>query len=77
MHYINSLLHTYLLTYTGISSGPNTRYRVWEAFYFTFPVKYKSFNYLDTGQQQRHQTNHRHHPSVNDLVQMSRYQTTA
>jgi len=22
--------------YTGISSGPNARYRVWEAFFFTF-----------------------------------------
>jgi len=22
--------------YTGISSGPNARYRVWEAFTFTF-----------------------------------------
>jgi len=26
--------------YTGISSGPNDRYRVWEAFYFTFYYYY-------------------------------------
>jgi len=26
--------------YTGISSGPNARYRVWEAFTFTFYTKY-------------------------------------
>ena len=24
--------------YTGISSGPNARYRVWEAFTFTFTI---------------------------------------
>jgi len=29
--------------YTGISSGPNTRYRVWEAFTFTFlPPKWRA-----------------------------------
>ena len=26
--------------YTGISSGPNARYRVWEAFTFTFYLVY-------------------------------------
>jgi len=26
--------------YTGISSGPNARYRVWEAFTFTFLPSY-------------------------------------
>jgi len=26
--------------YTGISSGPNARYRVWEAFTFFFKIKY-------------------------------------
>jgi len=34
--------------YTGISSGPNTRYRVWEAFTFTFylyTVLNRSFSY--------------------------------
>ena len=31
--------------YTGISSGPNARYRVWEAFTFTFYYYYYYYYY--------------------------------
>jgi len=34
--------------YTGISSGPKARYRVWEAFTFTFNRVFNTWNSLPT-----------------------------